>query len=138
MFGNLVPELKRAVEEAGMLFDPKEVLEPDKPYIQMIDPGLCQTGKFEKTESIENFGALSVERPPIANLIAGKLVRGEPRDLEDIAFLLATFQPERADIEAAIKTMPTTAKEKATENLVYLDVLGTASPKTAGSSFGML
>src|SRR5258708_6313749 len=115
--------LKQAVEEAGLLFDPKSTLEPDKPYIQLLDPGIVQTGRFTKTESLEQFKALRLERPPIANLIAAKLLRAEPRDLEAMAFLLAASQPSRKDIERAVKTMPRPALQKATENLVYLDAL---------------
>jgi len=56
------------------LFDPKSTLEPDTPYIQLVEPGIAETGKFENTETLEQFGALQLERPPIANLIAAKLV----------------------------------------------------------------
>ncbi|MGD0262925.1 MAG: hypothetical protein ABSD29_24435 [Verrucomicrobiota bacterium] len=116
--------LKKAVEEAGLLFDPKSTLEPDTPYIQLVEPGIAETGKFENTETLEQFGALHLERPPIANLIAAKLVRAEPRDLEDIAFLMSRYRPVRQDIEQAVNTMPRQAREKATENLVYLNTMG--------------
>jgi hypothetical protein len=62
--------LKRAVEDAGLSFDPKSGLASDVAYIQLLDPGLAQTGKFEKTEILERFEALRLDRPPIANLIA--------------------------------------------------------------------
>lgn len=117
--------LKKAVEAAGLLFDPKSTLEPDTPYIQLIEPGLAQTGSFQETETLEQFGALRLERPPIPNLIASKLVRADPRDLEDIAFLLSHYQPSRQAIEQAVNTMPRAACEKASGNLVYLDVMGT-------------
>jgi hypothetical protein len=84
-------------------------------------------GKFKKTESLEHFRALRLERPPIANLIAAKLIRAEPKDLEDIAFLLSYYQPSRKDVEQAVKTMPSTARHKASENLVYLDAMGNHS-----------
>ena len=116
--------LRKAVEEAGLLFDPKTTLEPDTPYVQMVDAGLVQMGKFQETETLEQFGALRLERPPIANLIAAKLLRAEPQDLEDIAFLQSCFQPARAEVEQAVKTMPARARKQASENLVYLDVLG--------------
>jgi hypothetical protein len=115
--------LKQAVEAAGLLFDPKSALEPDTSYVQIIEPGLTQTGKFDETESLEQFGALRLERPPIANLIASKLIRAEPKDLEDIAFLLSFYQPSRLEIEQAIKTMPPQARKRASENLVFLDVM---------------
>jgi hypothetical protein len=114
--------LKRAVEEAGLLFDPKTE-EPDRPYIQMIEPGLTQLGKFESTDCLEQFHALRLERPPIANLVAAKLVRAADKDLEDIAYLVSAYRPSRQRIEQAIKSMPREAKEKAAENLVYLDAM---------------
>jgi hypothetical protein len=89
----------------------------------MVDPGIVQTGKFLETETLEQFGALRLERPPIANLIAAKLLRAEPKDVDDIAFLQSFFQPLREDVEQAIKTMPAQARRKASENLVYLDVI---------------
>lgn len=116
--------LKKAVEDAGLLFDPKSTLEPDTPYIQLVEPGIAETGKFETTETLEQFNALRLERPPIANLIAAKLVRAEPRDLEDIAFLMSRYHPAREDIERTVNTMPRQAREKAKENLVYLSTMG--------------
>ncbi|MGO8676721.1 MAG: hypothetical protein ACLQVX_12720 [Limisphaerales bacterium] len=120
--------LKRAVEEAGLLFDPKSTLEPDTPYVQLVEPGVAQTGQFETTETLEQFGALCLERPPIANLVAAKLVRAEPRDLEDIAFLMARYRPARPDIVHAVSTMPRQARETATENLVYLSAMSGNEP----------
>jgi len=32
-------ELKRAVESAGLLFDPRDQLDSDRPYVQIITPG---------------------------------------------------------------------------------------------------
>jgi hypothetical protein len=117
--------LKQAVEEAGLLFDPKATLEPDIPYVQIVEPGLAQTGQFDHPEVMEQFGALRLERPPIANLVAAKLVRAEPRDLEDIAFLLATYRPVRQEIEQAVRSMPHPARQQAIENSVYLSTMTT-------------
>jgi hypothetical protein len=115
--------LKKAVEQAGLAFDPKSLIEPNEPYVQMMDAGLAQMGKFERAETLESFKALQLERPPIANLIAAKLIRAEAKDLEDIAFLLATYLPPREAIKRAVKSMPRPARETAGENLVYLDTL---------------
>ena len=119
-----LPTLKKAVEAAGLLFDPKSTLEPDTPYIQLIEPGIVQTGNFKRTESLEQFEALRLDRPPIANLIASKLIRADAKDLEDIAFLLSRYDLSRRGIEQVVKTMPPRAREKASGNLVYLDVMG--------------
>ncbi len=115
--------LRQAVESAGMLFDPESVLETTTPYLQMMEPGLSQLGRFAETEPLERFSTLELERQPIANLVAAKLVRAEPKDLEDIAFLMATFRPEKSDVEKAVQSMPRDAREKASENLVYLRVM---------------
>src|SRR6266498_5967805 len=50
--------LKKAVEESGLLFNPTSTLEPDKPYVQLVEPGIAQTGSFESLENVEQFGAL--------------------------------------------------------------------------------
>jgi len=60
----------------------------------------------------------------MANLIAAKLVRADPKDLEDIAFLLSRYQPSRQAVEQAIQTMTSPARRTAAENLVYLEVMG--------------
>ena len=77
---------------------------------------------------MEPFSALRLERPPIANLIAAKLLRAEPKDLEDIAFLISRYQPTWHDIEEVVNTMPRRARATATENLVYLSTMGENEP----------
>jgi hypothetical protein len=121
--------LKKAVEDAGLIFNPMSTIEPETPYVQLIDPGLVQIGKFKQPETLEKFGALQLERPPIANLIASKLVRAEAKDLEDITFLLAKYRPERSDIEKALQSMPAEARQKASWNMVYVEVLSPSKPK---------
>jgi len=115
-------ELKQAVESAGLLFDPKSHLEPDKPYLQIIEPGLTQTGDFTPVR-MDRMGRLVLLRPPIENLIAAKLIRSEPKDIEDIQFLIKLHQPNLQTVKQIIESFPDTAKERATENLVYLEIL---------------
>lgn len=66
---------------------------------------------------------LRLERPPVANLVAAKLVQAEAKDLEDVAYLLSAYRPSRQEIEEVIKSMPREAREKSAENLVYLDAM---------------
>ena len=117
-------ELKLAAEKAGLLFDPKQTLEPNRPYLQLIEPGLTQLGAFEPV-LIERIGRLQIFRPPIENLIAAKLLRAEPKDLGDIRFLMSRHRPETARIRKVISEFSGATRERATENLVYLDVLET-------------
>ena len=117
-------ELQTAAEKAGLLFDPKQVLEPDRPYLQLVEPGLTQLGKFEPV-FIERLGRLHLYRPPVENLIAAKLIRAEPKDLGDIQFLVSRHRPDLRRIRGIIAEFNPQARERAAENLVYLDVLET-------------
>jgi len=115
-------ELKAATEAAGLLFDPKAALEPDTPYLQVVEPGLTQLGSFEP-ELVERLGRLHLYRPPAANLVAAKLIRAEPKDLADIRFLVSRYRPDAQRIREIITGFNQPARQQATENLVYLDVL---------------
>ena len=117
-------ELQTAAEKVGLLFDPKQSLEPDRPYLQLIEPGLTQLGTFEPV-LIERMGRLQLFRPPVENLIAAKLLRAEPKDLGDIRFLLSRHRPDLQRVRGIIAEFNAQARERATENLVFLDVLET-------------
>ncbi len=117
-------ELQAAAEKAGLLFDPKQTLEPDRPYLQLVEPGLTQLGKFEPV-FIERIGRLHLYRPPVENLVAAKLIRAEPKDLGDIQFLVSRHRPDLQRIREIIAQFNPPARERATENLVYLDALET-------------
>lgn len=115
-------DLQAATEKAGLLFDPKSEADPHKPYIQIVEPGICQLGKFRPVE-METRGKLKVERPPAENLVAAKLTRAQNKDLEDIAWLMANHQPDRGTIKQIIKSFPRQQRETATENLVFLEII---------------
>jgi hypothetical protein len=115
-------ELALAAKEAGLLFDPKTTLEPDTPYLQLVEPGLTQLGEFVPV-FVERLGRLHIYRPPVENLVAAKLIRAEPKDLGDIGFLVSHLRPNLQRIREIIASFDSSAREKATENLVYLEVL---------------
>ena len=115
-------ELQAAAEKAGLLFDPKQALDPDRPYLQLVEPGLTQLGQFEPV-FIERIGRLHLYRPPVENLVAAKLIRAEPKDLGDIQFLVSRHRPDLQRIRRIISEFNPQARDRATENLVYLDVL---------------
>lgn len=115
-------ELKLAAEKAGLLFDPKTTLEPATPYLQLVEPGLTQLGEFVPV-FVERLGRLHIYRPPVENLVAAKLIRAEPKDLDDITFLISHHRPDLQRIRQIIAGFDQIASEKASENLVYLDVL---------------
>jgi hypothetical protein len=116
-------ELRAASEKAGISFNPTGILEPDKPYLQLVEAGIVQVGNFEPVRMFK-IGRLIISRPPIENIIASKLTRADTKDIEDIQFLYQHFQPELELIKAIISTFPNAKRELAEENLVYLEILG--------------
>lgn len=117
-------ELKTATEKIGLLFDPKQTLDPERPYLQLVEPGLTQLGEFEPV-LIERIGRLQLFRPPVENLIAAKLIRAEPKDLGDIRFLVSRHRPDLQQVRKIIAGFNPQARNRATENLVYLEILKT-------------
>lgn len=115
-------ELKRAVEASGLLFDPRETLEPDRPYVQIITPGPSQVGDFTPV-LWARMGRLHVYLPPWPNLIASKLARGDERDVEDILFLAGKYSVTLNAVKACAETMPEPARQQVLENLIYLQIL---------------
>lgn len=115
-------ELRSAAERAGLSFDPKSTLDPERPYLQIVEPGLTQLGPFAAV-FVDRIGRLEICRPPIENLVAAKLIRAEPKDLADIRFLLAHHRPELVRIRDIVLALPAEARARAQENLVYLEIL---------------
>ena len=115
-------ELRIAAEAAGILFDPKSALDPGKPYLQIVEPGLTQLGPFEPVP-VDRMGRLEISRPPVENLIAAKLIRSDPKDISDIRFLISLHRPDATRIRALVAAFPPGSRERAEENLVYLEVL---------------
>lgn len=115
-------ELKRAVEAAGLLFDPRDTLAPDRPYVQIITPGPSQAGNFTPV-LWARMGRLHVYLPPWPNLIASKLARGDERDVEDILFLAGKHRVSVSAVKACAETMPEPARQHVLENLVYLEII---------------
>jgi hypothetical protein len=115
-------ELKRAVEAAGLLFDPRDVLEPERPYVQIITPEPSQTGTFIPV-LWARMGRLHVYLPPWPNLIASKLARGDERDVEDVLFLAGRHRVTVESVAACADNMPEPARQQVLENLIYLRIL---------------
>ena len=115
-------ELKLATEKANILFNPKGILAPQKPYFQLVEPGIVQVGDFRPVRIFKT-GRLIISRPPIENIIASKLTRADAKDIEDIQFLQQHFQPNFAEIKNIISAFPQEKQVIATENLIYLEIL---------------
>jgi hypothetical protein len=115
-------ELRRAVMQAGLLFDPRSSLEPDQPYVQIVNPGPTQVGSFEPVFWAQ-FGRLHVYLPPWPNWVAAKLARGEPRDVEDVLYVAKCQQISPEEVEACAASFPESSRRQVLENLIYLRIL---------------
>jgi hypothetical protein len=124
--------LKAAVEKAGLLYDPQED-EPDKPYVQVVHPGIVQvpsfnpeTGKWldEKSSQIVWQGKhLTVSVPPMEAIVASKLIRFEARDAQDCIWILASKSTDATAIHRAIKKLPYERREDAEANFDMLQYM---------------
>ena len=124
-------DLRQACEKAGLLFDPKDEIQPDKPYIQIVDAGIVQVGKFSEKTPVLKEGLLVVERPPMENIVASKLLRMNETDLTDVGFLVARYGIKKSQVEKVIASFPAEQRETARENLVYLDMIKVPDPALA-------
>lgn len=115
-------EFRRAVLDAGLLFDPRGALPPDRPYVQLVAPGPTQLGTFTPV-LWATFGRLQIYLPPWANWIAAKLVRGDPRDVEDAIYVAGNRNVSAKEVEACAAEFPEPARQQALENLIYLRIL---------------
>lgn len=117
-------DIKQAVESTGLLFNPTQEI-PDKPYIQIVEAGICQLGKFSThdLQEIQSERKLCLQCPPIENLIASKLLRSEPKDLEDINWMVNKYRPNVEKIKEIIHSFPAEQRQKTLENIVYIEVM---------------
>ena len=68
------------------MYDPRSELDRDAIYIQIVRPGLIKLPQNFSVEVVGEYGVLTVTMPEPALLSATKLVRGDPRDIEDVAW----------------------------------------------------
>lgn len=116
-------QLRSAVEAEGLLFNPT-IETPDRPYIQIVDPGIVQTGEFDSVCPLGSYWTcLDIVRPPVENIIVSKLIRAEPKDIEDIMHLATRHAPDFQKIRDLIADLPHDHKWRAEENSVYLEIM---------------
>jgi len=116
-------DISQACEKAGIHFDPISYDVPrDGLYLQMVRPGVVHVGKWKTEESMFRSGNLEVVHPPAENIIASKLVRAEPFDLDDIVYMMNRLEVSMSSIRAAIATLPDLPRSFAEENMVFLEL----------------
>jgi hypothetical protein len=119
-------QFRRACEELGLLYDPRSELDPDAIYVQIVRPGLVRLPQDFRVEIVGQYGALTVAMPEPALLSAAKLARGDPRDIEDVAWWAKERALNLDDIRAAIGSLPEPfQREAAGENILLVELFGT-------------
>jgi hypothetical protein len=117
-------EFRRACQELGLLYDPKDELDPGAIYVQIVQPGIVKLPQDFKVEILGQYGNLTVAMPDPALLSAAKLVRGDPRDIEDIAWWVKERALDLDEIRAAIGSLPdATQREAASENIFLVELV---------------
>jgi hypothetical protein len=117
-------EFKRACEAVGLLFDPRGEINPEAVYIQIVPPGIVKLPRDLGLEILGRFGVLTVVMPEPALLSAAKLVRGEPRDIEDVAWWIKDRALSIGEIGTAIGSLPDRSqREAAAENIVLVQLV---------------
>jgi len=124
--------LARMAKGAQLDLNPTK-LEVDKLYLQIVTDGVVQLPLFSKDRNLWAGGKpsetlwtgknLTIIAPPPAVVAAAKMVRAEPQDIEDVVFIMAKKGLKIPDIKAAIATFPGEVRERASENLVYLQLV---------------
>jgi len=106
------------------LYDPKDELDPDAVYVQIVQPGIVKLPQDFKVEILGQYGKLTVAMPDPALLSAAKLVRGDPRDIEDVAWWVKERALDLDEIRAAIGSLPdATQREAARENIFLVELV---------------
>lgn len=115
---------RKACEELGLLFDPREQLPPDVIYVQVVRPGAVKLPAQFDVEEIGRFGNLTVVMPDPALLSAAKLVRGEPRDLEDVVWWTKERGLSLDEIRTAVNSLPDPfQRQAAAENIILIELV---------------
>jgi hypothetical protein len=117
-------ELRKACIDLDLLFDPKEELSPDAIYLQIVRPGVVKLPEAFDVEVLGQYGNLKVVMPIPALLSAAKLVRGDARDVEDVAWWIKERSLDLEEIRTAVGTLPDASqRESATENIVLVELV---------------
>jgi hypothetical protein len=122
-------EFRRACQDLGLLFDPTGEIDPDAIYVQIVRPGIVKLPAEFSVEVLGQYGNLTITMPEPALLSAAKLVRGEPRDIEDIAWWVNKRALDLGQIEAAVGSLPDPAQRDAARGNIVLVELFVASER---------
>lgn len=123
-------DFRRACQDTGLVFDPRGELDPTAIYVQIIRPGIVDLPRAFDLDILGQYGALTVAMPKPALLTAAKLVRGDPRDIEDVAWWAGECALDLDEVKAAVATLPNLLQREVAEaNLVLVELVTDADRK---------
>jgi hypothetical protein len=79
-------DLKRVMDELGVLWNPMSPPKQGQLYMQVVQPGVVNFPHRLETAPVYQKGNLTVVMPTPVLLSAAKLVRASPRDIQDICW----------------------------------------------------
>lgn len=117
-------DFRTACVALGLWYDPREAVAPDAVPVRIIGPDVVRLTEDFDVEVLGQYGNLSVVMPVAALLSAAKLVRGDARHIEDVAWWMKERALDLDEIHAAIGTLPNSIqRETATENIVFVELV---------------
>jgi hypothetical protein len=123
-------QFREACREVGVLFDPRDELDPNAIYFQIIRAGTVRLPPDFEPETLGQYGNLTIAMPPPALLSAAKLARGNKYDVGDVVWWVKERALSMDEIRAAIGTLPDQShREVASENVVLVELVVTAERK---------
>lgn len=124
--------LMRAVEKAGLKFDPRED-EPDLEYLQIVHPDIVRVPEYDpntglwlndKESTLVWQGKnLRVTTPPLEAIMVSKTLRFTEQDINDCLWIMVNNRIDAQHIKRAIEALPEEYKEMAEENYNVLSYL---------------
>lgn len=116
--------LKRACEDAGLLYDPQGDVDPDAVYLKVIRPGIVSLPPDFTPELIGRIGRLTLVIPPPEVLLAATIVRGRDTDIEDAVWLTRSRDLSFIEIQEAVANIPSAvSREAAKTNLLMIQMI---------------
>lgn len=102
-------DLRQACARAGLDFNPPDKDHVQGDYLEVVPEGtlvLPRPSPDLPCNTVFRGRRLTVQTPPAADLVIGKLKRLDPEDLADVVFLVHRFGLGRAELEEAFARLP--------------------------------
>ena len=102
-------DLRRACSVADLGFNPPDKDFVERDYLEVVPEEtliLPRPAADRGYNTIFRGLRLTVQTPPAADLVIGKLKRLDPEDFADVTFLVQRFRLTKADLEEAFDRLP--------------------------------